>query len=151
MIPVDQTKPGGADLPAAERGDCFAACVASILEVPITEVVIPHSDDPDFNWWGVAQKAVVRHGFYLVYADVEFYPQLHWIAGVVSLEHPADGPGVVVPHVIVMEGDKVAHDPAIGKRYEVGTPRGELHLTDAFVLVPLKTRSTMAMAIRAAA
>jgi len=34
MIKVYQTKFGGSDLPMKEQGDCFQACLASILEIP---------------------------------------------------------------------------------------------------------------------
>jgi hypothetical protein len=38
MRPVDQTRFGGPSAPPDEWGDCFAASVASILEIPLSEV-----------------------------------------------------------------------------------------------------------------
>lgn len=40
MKPVDQTRFGGPDAAPDERGDCWSACIASLLEVPMAEV--PH-------------------------------------------------------------------------------------------------------------
>ncbi|MCH6575571.1 MAG: hypothetical protein IH795_10285, partial [Bacteroidetes bacterium] len=38
VIPVNQTKFGGSDAPIEEQGDCFRACLASILELALDEV-----------------------------------------------------------------------------------------------------------------
>lgn len=43
MKPVMQTKRGGSGAPPEERGDCLAACLASLLEVPIEDVPVPHN------------------------------------------------------------------------------------------------------------
>ena len=52
MKPVMQTKRGGEDVPPEERGDCLSAAIASILEVAIKDVPIPHSDHEEYHWWG---------------------------------------------------------------------------------------------------
>lgn len=44
MRPVDQTRIG------AENGDCFSACVASVLELPI-ELVPKFCDPSAVSWW----------------------------------------------------------------------------------------------------
>ncbi len=138
MKPVRQTKRGGADVPAEERGDCWDACLASILEVPIAAVPVPHSDDPEVSWWGTSQAALAPHGYQAIRVDAREY-RTYWIAVVPSRSL---GPGVM--HVVVMHGDTVAHDPCIGDRYETGTSMYDIDVRDAYLLVPLVVRSVAA-------
>ncbi|QIN79619.1 hypothetical protein GBA65_15035 [Rubrobacter marinus] len=56
MIPVAQTRSGGPDAPREEAGNCYAACVASILELALEDVpdVAPNDNGED-GWneaWG---------------------------------------------------------------------------------------------------
>lgn len=56
MKPVYQTKFGGSDAPLEEQGNCFQACIASILEIPLEEAFDcrPYPDDlwlNKFNEW----------------------------------------------------------------------------------------------------
>lgn len=142
--PVMQTKRGGADVAPEERGDCWSACLASILEVPIEAVAIPHSDDPDWHWWDASREALAPHGCYPCYADKRVYPDGYWIAQVPSLNLGTLPNGQPVPHVIVMRTGEVAHDPSLGERYAVGTSVEDLNVTGAFLVVPFETRSIAA-------
>lgn len=45
MIRVDQTTFGA-------QGNCFSACIASILELPLVDVPYFMGDPPDDEWWG---------------------------------------------------------------------------------------------------
>lgn len=145
MIPVKQTKRGGADVPPEERGDCWSACLASILEVPIEAVPVPHSDDPEHHWWDATQAALAPHGYRVVAASRSVYPSGYWIAAVPSKNLGTHDDGRPVPHVVVMDDGYVAHDPALGRTYAAGTPIEDLpDLLDAFVLVPLHVRSLAA-------
>lgn len=139
MKPVTQTKRGGYDAPPEERGDCWPACLASILELPLDAVAVPHSDDPAVHWWDVTREALAPHGVYVAVADVKIYPDGHWLAIVPSL-NLKDAEGTPLPHVIVMRGGEVAHDPHLGDRYAPGTPIGDLDVKDAYVLVPFEYR-----------
>lgn len=143
MKPVMQTKRGGPDVPPEERGDCWSACLASILEVPIEVVPVPHSDDPERHWWDITQEALEPHGYRAVCANTEIYPEGYWIAAVTSKNLGFHKDGKPVGHTIVMDGGKVAHDPCLGERYEAGTSIDELELIDGFVLVPLKIISPL--------
>lgn len=133
MVGVMQTKRGGFAVPPSERGDCLPACLASILEVPIEDVPVPH--DSERHWWDEAQDAVGRHGYHLVIFDVSHgAPDVYWIAGVPSLNLTgAEGKPLI--HFIVMHGPNVAHDPSLGQRYEVGEPL-PVEPLDGWVLVP---------------
>lgn len=150
MIPVTQTKGGGPDVPPEQRGDCFDACLASLLEVDIADVPCPHSD----TWWDDAQAAVARHGYRIVMlaSEAEFTAAevaewvgdtTLWIAGVPSLNLGTYDDGRPVMHVIVMRGEEVAHDPSLGKRYPL-EPRPDLTVHDVLVLVPFEPRSVAA-------
>lgn len=50
MIQVSQSTLGGIHGPPEERGDCFSACLASILELPLSEV--PRFCEIDGSDWG---------------------------------------------------------------------------------------------------
>lgn len=143
MKRVMQTKRGGSQVPPEERGDCWAACLASLLEVPIGDVPVPHSDGPEHHWFDETQRALIAHGYRAVCASIHCYPSGYWIAAVPSLNLKRSD-GEPEPHVVVMHDGHVAHDPALGNRYEVGTSVSNLKLLDAFVLVPLELRSLAA-------
>jgi len=51
LIPVYQTRFGGFDSPVEEQGNCFQACVASILEIPLEDAfdAIKYPDGKWFN------------------------------------------------------------------------------------------------------
>jgi len=141
MIPVTQTKAGGADVPPEERGDCMAAAIASILELPIERVQIPHRDDE--HWMDTVQRVLRPLGYAMVMANSDFWPDSYWLAGVTSLNSTyADG--VPLLHMIVMKRGQVAHDPSPGRRYPVGTPRNQLAIDGAYVLVPLRYAASAA-------
>lgn len=59
MKPVDQTILG-------EKGNCFAACLASILEIPID--IIPEFNDP--QWLRLTNEWLAKRG--LFYIEVKF-------------------------------------------------------------------------------
>ncbi len=132
MKPVTQTRRGGPDVPPAERGDCWDACLASILELPIEAVPVPHSDDPAESWWDVSQMALAAYGYEAVRIDERWWPRGYWIAGVPSLNL-----GPTVRHVVVMEGNAVAHDPSLGERYAACTLAEDLDINAGYVLVLL--------------
>lgn len=152
MIPVTQTKRGGPDVPPEERGDCVDACLASILEVPISECPCPHDGD----WWEQMQAAVGQHGYRVVYlgglpeddsaeALEAWIGAVYWIAAVQSLSLGSNADGSPVMHVVVMRGGEIVHDPSLGKRYPLG-PVGAGVVREALLLVPLEIRSAQAVA-----
>lgn len=102
-----QTLRGGPDVPPELRGDCFRACVASILNEPIESLPNPH-DDWDAGWF----KAMRKRGLQMVEANIEhWYPDGYWIAGLPSLNLPG------CMHAVVMRGGELIHDPSLGKKY----------------------------------
>lgn len=148
MRPVTQSKRGGPNERPEERGDCFTACLASILEVDLADVPVPHVDD----WWDVAQDAVRQHGYRLVYiggdettgtgAELgEWLGPVYWIAGVPSLNLGTYQDGRPVGHVVVMRGPELVHDPSLGERYPLGRLTDDVPVDAAMLLVQLEPRS----------
>jgi hypothetical protein len=141
VIPVMQTKKGGPDVPPEERGDCWPACLASILEVPITSIAVPHEEE---DWWKATRDALKPHGFECFSSRGEVVLQYgYWIGTVPSLNlgtYEEDGSPVL--HCVVMKGDRIAHDPSIGEhQYATGTHVDDIDLRECTVLVPLAIRS----------
>lgn len=148
MIPVTQTKRGGPDVPPEERGDCFDACLASLLEVAIEDAPCTHDTD---DWWANTQETAARHGYRIVYVGPLNQPAaevgrwvgpVYWIAGVPSLNLGTYDDGSPVMHVVVMRGTELVHDPSLGERYPLGEPPAGFLIADAMLLVPLEIRST---------
>ena len=152
MIPVSQTKRGGPDVPPEERGDCFDACLASVLEVGIEETYVPHVEE----WWTAAQETAERHGHRIVYYALphshsgreigEWLGPIYWLAGIPSLNLGLDANGEPVMHVVVMRGTELAHDPSLGERHPLGEVGEDFRVNDVMFLVPLEPRSTLAAA-----
>jgi hypothetical protein len=93
-------------------GDCFGACVASIMELPIEVVPNDHTD----RWWFVWRDFLGYFGLEMSYYDSmgPIWQDSYWIASVKSKNYKE------VYHAIVMEGTKVAFDPSTAKRYRKG-------------------------------
>ena len=63
MIPVFQTRFGGKDVPVEERGNCFQAAVASILELPLDVVPNIQEYDDNLDWYDIFSKWLEKFGF----------------------------------------------------------------------------------------
>jgi hypothetical protein len=95
-------------------GDCFAACMASLLELPIE--VMPNDHSP--HYWLVWRTFLKQFGLELSYSSAKgpIWADHPWIASVKSKNYP-DG----TTHAIIMdEGGKVLFDPSTHKRYRKG-------------------------------
>lgn len=114
MIPVDQTTFG------VSRGNCFSACVASLLELPIADVPFFMGDE---QWWSSFNDWLRPRGFYAlcVMLPAEAHPPgLNILSG----KSPRG------PHAVVAHGIDVIHDPHPSRA-------GLLTREDVIVLVPL--------------
>lgn len=143
MKPVKQTKSGGYDVPPEERGDCWSACLATILEVEIAEVDVAHSDDPEWHWWDATREVLHGHGYVPVIADTHVWPSSFWIARVPSLNIPKGPEGQVTFHVIVMFDNVVMWDPSNHETYMTGTDISALDVQQAIVLVEICPKSKL--------
>jgi hypothetical protein len=114
MTPVTQTLFGKPD------GNCFAACVASLLDLPLEVVpnVMRHEDwYARFNWW------LKRRGMYLCCFDGwpqgfvrDYYSDVHILVYGMA-ERGID-------HACVYRGTELAWDPHPDRSGLIGEPKG---------------------------
>ena len=90
-----------------EPGNCLSACVASILELPITAVpnFIDPRDDRDGLWAARLDAWLAGLGWYAVHAPGSSAgaPDEFCIAWGLSVRGR--------PHAVVAAGDRIVHDP----------------------------------------
>lgn len=99
MIRVDQTQFG------SPHGDCFRACIASVLELELEDV--PHFCDGNNSRWLLDLEEWLRpRGLAPIIVQAKGCPALE---GVISL---GSGPAARgVRHSVVVEGTETVHDP----------------------------------------
>jgi hypothetical protein len=108
-------KPQKQKVVSNKMGDCFSACIASLLELPLE--VIPNDHSP--MYWAVWRTWLGQFGLELNYRSAKgpIWADHPWIASVKSMNYP-DG----TTHAILMDGgSKVLFDPSTKKRYRKGT------------------------------
>lgn len=115
---VDQTTFG------EENGNCFSACIASILELNIEEV-------PTFvaekNWYKAFTEWLKPRGYYSMYWNIKDYDESFLDDfGICILG--GQSPRGDFLHAVVAEGRKVIHDPHPSRN-------GIGKLTDVMILV----------------
>jgi RNase P/RNase MRP subunit p29 len=97
VIPVDQTRF------TVPEGDCFNACVASLLELPLAEV--PHFCSHD-DWWSYFNGWLEARGLYAI----NFQLTNNWRPeGLYILN--GRSPRGTYNHSVVALRDRVVHDP----------------------------------------
>lgn len=101
MIPVDQTILSS----ESDKGNCLAACVASILEVPLETV-------PNFieetSWFSSLRKFLLQHGYHLFELTPNYsLPVFHLMIG----PGPRSRDGKPIHHSVVGKGGVIVHDP----------------------------------------
>jgi hypothetical protein len=95
----------------SKTGDCFRACVASILEADNDKKLPnPHGSGWINDWF----KYFSEFGMCLGFDKKAIWRSGYWIASVPSLNYKKTN------HAIVMLGDKVAFDPSLKKTYRKG-------------------------------
>lgn len=105
MIKVDQTTFG---MPG---GNCFSACVASLLELPTSDVpyFMGNTEKEGEEWFGRFEKWIKPHGFYPVIFELldgnKWRPSgLHILSG--------KSPRGDFPHSVIADGEEnIIHDP----------------------------------------
>lgn len=93
-------------------GDCFRACMATVLQLP--PEVLPN--DHSAAWHSIWAAFLRQFGLDLIFGSRKdaIWMDGYWIASVKSLNYKE------VSHAIVMEGSIVYHDPSTKKRYRTG-------------------------------
>lgn len=125
MKPVDQTIFG------PELGNCFAACVASVLELPLEDV--PNfCEGGDHGWFDRLRAWLRPRGLWALTcklggkpgaSDGGWYPEGLHIAGGQSPRHAC-------LHAVVARGNEIVHDPHPSRA-------GVLSFEDSVVIVLL--------------
>lgn len=99
-------------------GDCFRACMATLLDLP--PEVLPNDFSP--SWHGNWQHYLRQFGLALSPSgrpDGPIWLSEPWIATVQSLNYPG-----VLHAILVHQGNAVFHDPSTRKRYKTGSRLG---------------------------
>lgn len=125
MKPVDQTTFG------FPGGNCFSACIASILEIPLEDVPYFMGDTLDDDQWFERLSEWLRPwGLYAVcfkLSDDGWVPEgIHVLSG----QSPRKPDEPMSFHSVVAQGTKILHDPH-------GTRAGLLSRYDVLILLPL--------------
>jgi hypothetical protein len=105
MKPVDQTTFG------EEKGNCFSACVASILEISIEEV--PFFMGPG-AWWPRFQEWLEKRDYYPLSWSVPEKDQKNMApygVHILSGKSPRDIQYPEYSHAVVACGSEIIHDP----------------------------------------
>jgi hypothetical protein len=125
--PVMQTLFGGCDAPRELLGNCYPACVASILEIPLTEV--PHVHQLHYGDTDAAcdemQRFLRSRG--LITLTLTWGPWvnrfLHGYTCVIGGRSPRGEFDHAVVALITHDGWELQHDPFPGGHGIVGEPK----------------------------
>lgn len=138
MIKVEQTELANYAIDPPLRGNCLAACVASIFEVPLTSFTDVYDSQSLWRWLGkyVPGIGMIAHTYYNLQGGInevelgarrpEGYTGLPgatpWIAVVRS-------PRTDHMHCVVMINDKLAWDPHPERDMGIGKQTGDYAFT----------------------
>jgi hypothetical protein len=153
VIPVDQTVLRTPDDPTGPPGNCFAACIASILECSIDDVPHPTVDERDGEGWTRPGGYWERLGAWLAsvgYYSVEIIGKTRpWTT--LDLELPGvysyaiahgDGPRGCKHSIVVrlgeLCGDELAHDPHPSRSGLLRNMDGVSRISGWTLLVPMR-------------
>jgi hypothetical protein len=118
VIPVDQTTFG------RPHGNCFSACIASIMHVPLADVPTFCARE-DEGWWTDFLEWLAPRGMYalaLTYGHDRMIDGFHVLSG--------KSPRGDFMHSVVGWRDKIVHDPHPSRD-------GLLSRDDCIILVPM--------------
>lgn len=94
-----------------KRGDCFRACLTSLLGIQNTE---EFPDGGDKEWFLKWSKFLNGMGLSIQYTEKAFWRSGYWIASVKSLNF------LDVTHAIIMDCQEVYFDPSTKEKYLSG-------------------------------
>ena len=115
MRPVVQTRLHSPGKP----GNCFAACLASLLECDINDVPWPNQANVDSDDWGSYWRRIAvwlaERGLFMIEWDVDVKGPKPWVSDAAADAEAywlAAGPSPRgVRHSVVMKGAEIVHDP----------------------------------------
>jgi len=118
MIKVYQTKFKGIDVPREEQGNCFQACLASLLEIPLESAFdwtqySEHRDDIPIEeqpWYAAFNEWLIKFGLASIY--LQDYPsQLTALNGYYIVAVKSNTLKNGENHCVIINKGKLAHDP----------------------------------------
>lgn len=109
MKKVWQTRFGGIGSSDEEKGDCWRACVASILELPLEDAW----DGPagSNGWYSAFNQWLARYGLGCVCVKATPDAGITRLLGYHILETKSKTPGDGGTHAVVVKNGEVVHDP----------------------------------------
>jgi hypothetical protein len=112
-------------------GNCFSACVASLLEIPLDDVPYFMGDDVagDDKWWEKFGAWLLPRGYYPLCFELkdDWRPVgLHILSG----KSPRELANPKALHSVVAERERVVHDPHPSRH-------GLLDQRDVVLLIPI--------------
>ena len=143
MIKIEQTSLGGIDRPISEQGNCFQACLASILEMPLEQAFdcIPYDQPQDHTcgekfegqlWYVEFEKWLASFGLGCIYLEWKpTTPAITQLTGYHIAEVKSSTLKNGETHCVVIRNGELAHDP---------NPNSKVNgddLLGVYILVPL--------------
>ena len=110
MKKIEQTWLGGVDAPTNGEGNCFQACVASILEIPM-EGSFNHGLFSDEEWFEKFNEWLNQYGLASIF--IECNPDKPLNSTPLRGIHIAEMETAesLLKHAVVIDGDRIIHDP----------------------------------------
>jgi len=112
MKPVFQTRFGGYESPVEEQGNCWQACVASILEIPLEEA-FDNRQYTDKNWFDRFNEWLEKYGLACIAFDHSKDKPLTCseIKGYAIMKCKSETLYQGERHVVIIKDQNVVHDP----------------------------------------
>ncbi len=133
MFKVYQTRFGGKDSPVYGQGNCFQACVATVLQIPLEEA-FNHASYTDDEWFAEFNKWLEQYDLGCIFIEMSEEKPVGTtiIQGIHIAELKSETLYHGVSHAVVMRGHfELFHDPNPNAK-ELGDLQG------VYVFVPLE-------------
>ena len=135
MFKVDQTHFSGKDAPLEEQGNCFQACVATVLQIPLEEAFDIRGVQDEGDWVGEFNEWLKQYGLGCIYifSSEENPIKTTEFKGLCIAECMSETLYQGERHVVVMHNHfEVLHDPNPNAKGRIGNFQG------VYIFVPLE-------------
>ena len=111
MAGVFQTRFGGSNAPLEEQGNCFQACVATVLRIPLSEA-FDCRPIPGERWFAEFNEWLEQYGLGCIFLEAQNETVLATILkGVHIAEHMSETLYNGERHAVVIIDGALVHDP----------------------------------------
>ncbi len=135
MFKVDQTTFGGKDAPLEQQGNCFQACVATVLQMPLEEAYDCRGIQDEDDWLADFNKWLERYGLGCIYifGDKDKPMKVTECRGLCIGEFMSKTLYQGERHVVVLRNHfEVFHDPNPNAKGRMGDFQG------VYIFIPLE-------------